>query len=195
MHAVLPRNTSRRSFRLSLSIIFSAADRSGSGETIPTGQTPLHLYTLQPWTRRHSVVPHPSFHTPSNQIKTLNHNKLLECGDYHQLMILYELRALCAFLLCRCVPFAATELSYITCHICIFMGGSCNIYLFICFFSPQIFWLLWVVFSGKRKGEVEKKWNKKIKKSIWTETTALNKRNTFEVCLLICSLLHWSLVM
>lgn len=194
MHAVLPRNTSRRSFRLSLSIIFSAADRSGSGETIPTGQTPLHLYTLQPWTRRHSVVPHPSFHTPSNQIKTLNHNKLLECGDYHQLMILYELRALCAFSsadVCHLQPLSVHTLPVIFA----FLWGAAAIFIYLFIFSPQIFWLLWVVFSRKRKGEVEKKWNKKIKKSIWTETTALNKRNTFEVCLLICSLLHWSLVM
>lgn len=73
-----------------------------------------------------------------------------------------------------------------------FYGGQLQ-YLFIYLFFPQIFWLLWVVFSGKRKGEVEKKWNKKIKKRIWTETTALNERNTFEVCLLICSLLHWNL--
>lgn len=53
-----------------------------------------------------------------------------------------------------------------------FYGGQLQ-YLFIYLFFPQIFWLLWVVFSGKTKGEVEKKWNKKIKKSIWTETTAL----------------------
>lgn len=103
-------------------------------------------------------------------------------------------RATCPvrLLLCRCVPFAATKLSYITCHICIFMGGSCNIYLFI-YFSRRYFGCCGLYFPGRERGKWKRSEIKKIKKSIWTETTALNKRNTFEVCLLICSLLHWNL--
>lgn len=103
-------------------------------------------------------------------------------------------RATCPvrLLLCRCVPFAATERSYITCHICIFMGGSCNIYLFI-YFSRRYFGCCGLYFPGRERGKWKRSEIKKIKKSIWTETTALNKRNTFEVCLLICSLLHWNL--
>lgn len=101
-----------------------------------------------------------------------------------------------------CAPFSSADvchlqpLSFHTLPVIFaFLWGAAAIFIYLFIFSPQIFWLLWVVFSGKRKGEVEKKWNKKIKKRIWTETTALNERNTFEVCLLICSLLHWSLVM
>lgn len=103
-------------------------------------------------------------------------------------------RATCPvrLLLCRCVPFAATKRSYITCHICIFMGGSCNIYLFI-YFSRRYFGCCGLYFPGRERGKWKRSEIKKIKKSIWTETTALNKRNTFEVCLLICSLLHWNL--
>lgn len=151
MHAVLPRNTSQRSFRLSLSIIFSAADRSGSGETIPTGQTPLHLYTLQPRTRRHSVVPHPSFHTPSNQIKTLNHNKLLECGDYHQLMILYELRALCAFSsadVCHLQPLSFHTLPVIFA----FLWGAAAIFIYLFIFPADILAAVGCIFREDKGG-------------------------------------------
>lgn len=58
-------------------------------------------------------------------------------------------------------------------------------YLFICF-SLGNFGCCGLYFLEKRKGEVEKRWNKKIRTRIWTETTALNKK----VCLLICSELN-----
>ena len=53
-------------------------------------------------------------------------------------------------LLCRCVPFATTERSYITCHICIFMEGSCNIYLF--FFPPDILAAVGCIFRIEKGG-------------------------------------------
>lgn len=76
-----------------------------------------------------------------------------------------------------------------------FYGGQLQ-YLFIYLFFPRrYFGCCGLYFPGRERGKWKRSEIKKIKKSIWTETTALNKRNTFEVCLLICSLLHWSLVM
>lgn len=111
----------------------------------------------------------------------------LNCSDYHQLMILhvqatYPVLHLC----CRNVSFVAITHTYCTCHLCFFFS----------FFSEISADVSLITFL---RGVGEKRWKKNNKREVrrWvpTETTEFKhstkkKKNNFENCFHICSLLH-----